>query len=98
MISGTATAVVIATGDRTYIASIASELNKRKPLNAYENGVRRVSYCIIMFMACMVPVVIVLSGFSTGESVAGPGGVLSSLCRTDSSSDRHTDLRPAQIV
>lgn len=67
VVSGTATAVIIATGDRTYIATIAAELNKRKPLNAFEVGVRRVSYCIIIFMTCMVPVVILLSGFSTGE-------------------------------
>lgn len=69
VVSGTATAVVVCTGDDTYIASIAAELNKRKPLNAFEVGVRRVSYCIIVFMTVMVPVVILLSGFSTGKCI-----------------------------
>lgn len=71
VISGTATALVIATGDSTLVASMAATLASTKPPNAFDIGVRRVSYCLITFMVCMVPVVVALSGVSTGGCGAG---------------------------
>lgn len=59
--------VVVCTGNHTYIASIAEALSKKRPVNAFELGVRRVSYTLIAFMFTMVPIVIVINGFSARE-------------------------------
>ncbi|KAJ7561477.1 hypothetical protein O6H91_03G030100 [Diphasiastrum complanatum] len=63
--SGGALGVVISTGDKTYISTIAAYLARRTPINAFQKGVRRVSYLLICFMVAMVPIVIVISGLST---------------------------------
>ena len=39
----------------------------QKPPNAFELGVRRISYILIAFMAAMVPLVVVISGYVTGN-------------------------------
>ena len=39
----------------------------QKPPNAFELGVRRVSYLLIAFMAAMVPLVVAISGYVTGN-------------------------------
>jgi P-type Mg2+ transporter len=48
--TGSGRAMVISTGDQTYIASIAKDLSRKIPLNAMQKGVRRVSYLLIAFM------------------------------------------------
>ncbi|KAJ7564136.1 hypothetical protein O6H91_02G004100 [Diphasiastrum complanatum] len=63
--SGRALGVVISTGDNTYISTIATYLARRAPINSFQKGVRRVSYLLICFMLAMVPIVIVISGFTT---------------------------------
>ncbi|KAJ7556152.1 hypothetical protein O6H91_05G071400 [Diphasiastrum complanatum] len=63
--SGGALGVVISTGDHTYISTIATSLARRAPINSFQKGVRRVSYLLICFMLAMVPIVIVISGFTT---------------------------------
>jgi Mg2+-importing ATPase len=65
VLSGSGTAVVLSTGDKTYISTISSVLSQRAPVNAFQQGVRRVSYLLICFMLAMVPIVIVLSGLTT---------------------------------
>ena len=57
VISGSGLALVLATGDRAFIASIMKELNKKRPVNAFQQGVRHVSYLMITFMLIMVPIV-----------------------------------------
>lgn len=47
----------------------------QKPANAFQAGVRRVSYLLIAFMAAMVPVVLGLQAWMTGDwGQARPGG------------------------
>ncbi|CAM6058207.1 unnamed protein product [Sphagnum tenellum] len=65
VLSGSGTAVVLSTGDKTYISTISSVLSQRAPVNAFQQGVRRVSYLLICFMLAMVPIVIVLGGLTT---------------------------------
>ncbi|KAJ7547024.1 hypothetical protein O6H91_08G065400 [Diphasiastrum complanatum] len=63
--SGEGLGVVFSTGDNTYISTIAGMLGNRNPTNAFQKGVRQVSYMLILFMLAMVPIVIVISGFTT---------------------------------
>ena len=56
-ISGSGLALVLTTGDGAFIATIMKELNKKRPVNAFQKGVRHVSYLMIVFMLIMVPIV-----------------------------------------
>ena len=65
--SGTATAVVINTGDHTYLGSIAKTLAGRRPLTSFERGIRGVSLLLLRFMAVMTAIVFVLNGVTKGD-------------------------------
>ncbi|MFD1804087.1 magnesium-translocating P-type ATPase [Mixta tenebrionis] len=67
VVSGAATAVVVATGNRTWFGSMARRLVGERPATAFDRGVNSVSWLLIKFMALMVPVVLVLNGFSKGD-------------------------------
>ena len=60
--TGSGHAMVISTGDKTYMASIAKDLAKKRPLNAMQIGVRKVSYLLLVFMAVMSPIVFIIQG------------------------------------
>lgn len=40
-----------------FIATIMKQLNKKRPLNAFQRGIRNVTYMMIAFMLVMVPIV-----------------------------------------
>ncbi|KAG1751439.1 Mg-transporting ATPase [Suillus paluster] len=46
----------------TYMAAIASELSKRRPENATQIGIKKVSYVLMGFMAVMAPLVFIVQG------------------------------------
>eukprot|EP00887_Chlorella_sp_A99_P007863 scaffold20.g7863.t1 len=58
VVSGMGRAVVIATGDHTYWASLAHTLGRRRAPNAFQRGVKHVSFLLLAFMAALVPVVV----------------------------------------
>ncbi|TKA58160.1 hypothetical protein B0A49_12139 [Cryomyces minteri] len=62
VISGSATALVLRTGDDAFIATIMKQLNKKRPLNSFQKGIRNVTYMMMGFMAVMVPIVLIVSG------------------------------------
>jgi Mg2+-importing ATPase len=62
--SGTAMALVLATGASTYFGSLASKLtSKRQPTN-FDNGINNFTMLMIGFMAVMVPLVFLFNGLS----------------------------------
>jgi len=66
--SGTATAVVVATGGATAFGSLASRLAVRKDeATSFDRGVDRFTKLMIGFMAVMVPAVFVINGLSKGD-------------------------------
>ncbi|CRK39351.1 hypothetical protein BN1708_001589 [Verticillium longisporum] len=67
VVSGNGIAVVIGTGNDTFIASTLKQLAKRRDLNAFQRGIRNVSYMLIAFMLVMVPIVLAISGKVTGD-------------------------------
>lgn len=67
VVSGTATAVVVSTGDRTYFGSLAENIVGKRVLTSFEKGVNRVSYLLIAFMAVMVPIVFLIQWFTKGS-------------------------------
>jgi Mg2+-importing ATPase len=67
VVSGTATAVVAATGDRTYFGTMARGLLGRRPATSFDIGVNKVSWLLIKFMLVMVPVVFLINGLTKGN-------------------------------
>ncbi|GHU79887.1 magnesium-translocating P-type ATPase [Clostridia bacterium] len=64
VISGSATALVIAVGDDTVFGGIAQRLQAKKAPTSFEKGVNGVSWVLIRFMLVMVPVVLFVNGFT----------------------------------
>jgi Mg2+-importing ATPase len=69
IVSGTATAVVVATGDRTYFGSLAKNIVGKQALTSFDKGVNNVSWLLICFMAVMVPIVFLMNGIFKGDWV-----------------------------
>jgi Mg2+-importing ATPase len=62
--SGSATAVVIQTGDRTYFGSLAATIVGQRQLTSFDKGVNKFTWLMIRFIAVMVPAVFLINGFS----------------------------------
>ncbi|MEA3247506.1 MAG: magnesium-translocating P-type ATPase [Gemmatimonadota bacterium] len=67
VVSGTATAVVVATGNRTVVGGMARGLVGQRAVTAFDVGVRQVSWLLIRFMLVMVPVVFLLNWLTKGN-------------------------------
>jgi Mg2+-importing ATPase len=68
VVSGTATALVLATGPRTYFGTLASRIIAVDPApNAFQAGVNSVSWMLIRFALVMVPIVFFINGFTKGD-------------------------------
>src|SRR5450830_741526 len=67
VVSGTAKAVVVATGARTYFGSLAKAIVGSRVQTAFDRGVNSVSWLLIRFMLVMGPIVFLLNGFSKGD-------------------------------
>lgn len=67
VVSGTATALVVATGSRTYFGSLAKSVVGRRAETAFDRGVNSVSWLLVRFMAVMVPIVLFINGFTKGD-------------------------------
>lgn len=64
VVSGSATAVVLATGDRTYFGNMAKTLSGQRTMTSFDKGVNSVSWLLIRFMLVMVPVVFLINGLN----------------------------------
>lgn len=64
VVSGSAKAVVIQTGNHTYFGSIAESIAKDVGETSFEEGVRSVSMLLIRFMFVMVPIVFLINGLT----------------------------------
>ena len=62
--SGSATAVVLHTGDKTYFGSLAASIVGQRQLTSFDKGVNRFTWLMICFIAVMVPAVFLINGLS----------------------------------
>jgi Mg2+-importing ATPase len=62
--SGSATAVVIQTGGRTYFGSLAASIVGQRQLTSFDKGVNKFTWLMIRFIAVMVPAVFLINGLS----------------------------------
>ena len=61
---GSATAVVIHTGDSTYLGSVAESLAGKRALTSFEKGIRGVSLLLLRFMLVMTVIVFFINGIT----------------------------------
>lgn len=68
VISGSATAVAISTGSKTYFGTLAQRVSvvDRLP-TAFQTGVNKVSWLLIRFMLVMSPIVLLINGYTKGD-------------------------------
>jgi Mg2+-importing ATPase len=62
--SGTATAVIVATGAQTYFGKMARSLVGQPVETAFDKGVKKFTWLMIRFMAVMVPLVFFINGLT----------------------------------
>jgi Mg2+-importing ATPase len=62
--SGTATAVVAATGVNTYLGSMAGSITEAQAPTSFDRGLSNFTWLMIRLMAVMVPLVFLINGFT----------------------------------
>ncbi len=67
VISGSADAVVIRTGDQTLFGSMTSAVAGEAVETSFTRGVNAVSWVLIRFMLIMVPLVFIINGITKGD-------------------------------
>jgi len=67
IISGSATAIVLATGNDTFIGSMAKSISGKREKTSFERGVDSVSKLLIRIMLIMVPVILLINGVTKGD-------------------------------
>ncbi|HTB21263.1 MAG TPA: magnesium-translocating P-type ATPase [bacterium] len=63
VLSGSAQAVVVKTGQDTYFGSLAKTLMGKREVTSFEKGVNNFTILMFTFMAVMVPAVFLINGF-----------------------------------
>lgn len=68
VVSGSARALVVGTGQNTYFGNLAERVlsSDREP-TAFQQGVNKVSWLLIRFMLVMAPLVLLINGFTKGD-------------------------------
>jgi Mg2+-importing ATPase len=67
VVSGTATAVVAATGDATFFGAVAKDIAGARPLTSFDRGISKVSWMLVRFLMVMTPLVFLINGISKGD-------------------------------
>ncbi|SPL71554.1 magnesium-translocating P-type ATPase [Acinetobacter stercoris] len=68
IVSGSAKAVVVNTGAKTYFGALAHRVvNVGKTTTSFQMGVNKVSWLLIRFMLVMAPIVLFINGFTKGD-------------------------------
>jgi Mg2+-importing ATPase len=67
VVSGTATAIAVATGPHTYFGSLARSIIGKRAETSFDRGVKSVSWVLIRFMLIMVPIVFLINVVTKGD-------------------------------
>ena len=68
VVSGSAIAIVVATGNKTYFGTLATRVTATdRELTAFQLGVNSVSWLLIRFALVMAPLVLLVNGFTKGD-------------------------------
>lgn len=64
VVSGSGTAVVVATAAKSYFGGMASQITGQRVETAFDKGIKKITYTLIRFMVVMVPVVFIINGLT----------------------------------
>ncbi len=67
IVSGSAKALILATGNRTYFGSMAKSLSSYQDKSSFEQNINSISRLLISFMVVMVPVIFAVNFFTKGS-------------------------------
>ncbi|AOM80507.1 magnesium-translocating P-type ATPase [Pedobacter steynii] len=67
VVSGTAMAIVVTTGNLTYFGSIGKAIIGKRAETSFDKGVNKVSWLLIRFMMVMVPLIFLVNGLTKGD-------------------------------
>jgi len=68
VVSGSATALVVATGERTVFGALSGRVTRQnRSVSAFQAGVNSVSWLLIRFALVMAPVVLLINGMTKGD-------------------------------
>lgn len=67
VVSGSAIAVVVTTGNQTYFGAMAKEIVGVRQLTSFDKGISRVSWMLIRFIMVMTPMVFLINGLTKGN-------------------------------
>ena len=67
VVSGSAIGVVLATGNQTYLGTIAKNISGHRAATAFDKGISKVSFLLIRFMMIMIPFVFLVNGLTKGD-------------------------------
>jgi Mg2+-importing ATPase len=65
--SGSAGAVVVATGKETYLGGMAQSIQEQPTQTAFDRGISRFTWLMLRFMLVMVPLVFIINGLTKGN-------------------------------
>jgi magnesium-transporting ATPase (P-type) len=74
--SGTAQAVVVETGPRTYLGGIASSMTTQTVETNFDKGIKRFTYLMLTFMLVMVPAVFFINALSKSPSLVADDDII----------------------
>lgn len=67
VISGSATAIVINTGNSTFFGNISKSISGKRAETSFDKGVNGISWMLIRFMLVMVPLIFLINGLVKGD-------------------------------
>ena len=67
MESGSATGVVVVTGNETYLGGIAQSFTEQRAETAFDKGIAQFTWLLLRFVLVMVPLVFVINGLTKGN-------------------------------
>lgn len=65
--SGSATAIVVATGKDTYLGNVSESLFEQEPPTSFDRGISDFTWLIVRFVLVMVPLVFMINGLTKGN-------------------------------
>lgn len=67
IVTGSATALVVATGSNTYLGTMATSLADKKNQSTFDIGIKKVSWLLIRLMLLISPLVFIINGITKGN-------------------------------
>lgn len=67
VVSGSGEGVVFATGNDTYLGTVARNISGHRAATAFDRGISKVSFLLIRFMLVMIPFVFLVNGATKGD-------------------------------